>query len=133
MPADGVETVEELDGGRVATSHPRITAGWFSSRGMQVETVAVRGSAEIGLSRISARVGKPSATAWLVIIDPKEWPSTMASAGSETARANSVIHRSYPAIECGASVIGVDAPNPGRSGLMKWMPGSSAITGSRPW
>jgi ATP phosphoribosyltransferase len=47
VPADGAETVEELDGGRVATSHPRITAGYFSRRGMRVETVAVRGSVEL--------------------------------------------------------------------------------------
>jgi ATP phosphoribosyltransferase len=47
VPAGGAETVEGLDGGRVATSHPRITAGYFSSRGMRVETVAVRGSVEL--------------------------------------------------------------------------------------
>ena len=47
VPADGVETVEQLDGGRVATSHPRITAGYFAGRGMRVETVAVRGSVEL--------------------------------------------------------------------------------------
>jgi ATP phosphoribosyltransferase len=47
VPADGAETVEELDGGRVATSHPRITAGYFSDRGMRVDTVAVRGSVEL--------------------------------------------------------------------------------------
>ena len=48
VPAtDGVETVAELEGGRVATSHPRITADYFSRRGMRVETVAVRGSVEL--------------------------------------------------------------------------------------
>jgi ATP phosphoribosyltransferase len=47
VPAGGAETVEELEGGRVATSHPRITAGYFSRRGMRVETVAVRGSVEL--------------------------------------------------------------------------------------
>ncbi|HEX3331147.1 MAG TPA: ATP phosphoribosyltransferase [Gaiellales bacterium] len=47
VPAEGVATVEELDGGRVATSHPRITADYFAGRGMQVETVAVRGSVEL--------------------------------------------------------------------------------------
>jgi ATP phosphoribosyltransferase len=47
VPADGVATVEELDGGRVATSHPRITADYFAGRGMEVETVAVRGSVEL--------------------------------------------------------------------------------------
>ena len=43
----GIGTVAELDGGRVATSHPRITADYFSGRGMRVETVAVRGSVEL--------------------------------------------------------------------------------------
>jgi len=47
VPADGVGTVGDLDGGRVATSHPRITAGYFAGLGMQVETVAVRGSVEL--------------------------------------------------------------------------------------
>jgi ATP phosphoribosyltransferase len=47
VPAGGVETVEGLDGGRVATSHPRVTAGYFAQRGMRVETVAVRGSVEL--------------------------------------------------------------------------------------
>jgi ATP phosphoribosyltransferase len=47
VPTEGVATVEELDGGRVATSHPRITADYFAARGMQVETVAVRGSVEL--------------------------------------------------------------------------------------
>ena len=47
VPAEGAATVEELDGGRVATSHPRITADYFAGRGMQVETVAVRGSVEL--------------------------------------------------------------------------------------
>ena len=47
VPADGVATVDDLDGGRVATSHPRITAGYFAGLGMQVETVAVRGSVEL--------------------------------------------------------------------------------------
>jgi ATP phosphoribosyltransferase len=47
VPAEGVETVDELDGGRVATSHPRITAGYFERRGMRIETVAVRGSVEL--------------------------------------------------------------------------------------
>jgi ATP phosphoribosyltransferase len=44
---NGVTSVEHLDGGRVATSHPRVTAGWFAERGLQVETVAVRGSVEL--------------------------------------------------------------------------------------
>jgi ATP phosphoribosyltransferase len=44
---NGVTSVEHLDGGRVATSHPRVTARWFAERGLQVETVAVRGSVEL--------------------------------------------------------------------------------------
>ena len=47
VPAEGIATVEQLDGGRVATSHPRITADYFARRGMRVETVAVRGSVEL--------------------------------------------------------------------------------------
>jgi ATP phosphoribosyltransferase len=43
----GVASVQDLDGGRIATSHPRITAAWFAERGLQVETVAVRGSVEL--------------------------------------------------------------------------------------
>jgi ATP phosphoribosyltransferase len=44
---NGVTSVEDLDGGRVATSHPRVTADWFAERGLRVETVAVRGSVEL--------------------------------------------------------------------------------------
>jgi ATP phosphoribosyltransferase len=40
-------SVSALNGGRVATSHPRITAGWFAERGLTIETVAVRGSVEL--------------------------------------------------------------------------------------
>jgi ATP phosphoribosyltransferase len=40
-------SLADLDGRRVATSHPRVTAEFFSSRGMRVETVAVRGSVEL--------------------------------------------------------------------------------------
>jgi len=47
VPAEGIATVEQLDGGRVATSHPRITGDYFARRGMRVETVAVRGSVEL--------------------------------------------------------------------------------------
>jgi ATP phosphoribosyltransferase len=42
-----IETPADLDGMRVATSHPRVTAGFFSDRGIGVETVAVRGSVEL--------------------------------------------------------------------------------------
>jgi ATP phosphoribosyltransferase len=45
--ATAITSVSDLDGRRVATSHPRIAAGFFSERGLQVETVAVRGSVEL--------------------------------------------------------------------------------------
>jgi ATP phosphoribosyltransferase len=45
--ATEVTSVSDLDGGRVATSHPRVTARWFAERGLAVETVAVRGSVEL--------------------------------------------------------------------------------------
>jgi ATP phosphoribosyltransferase len=41
------QSLADLDGRRVATSHPRVTAEFFASRGMRVETVAVRGSVEL--------------------------------------------------------------------------------------
>ena len=48
VPADAaIESLADLDGLRVATSHPRITTGFFSKRGIGVETVAVRGSVEL--------------------------------------------------------------------------------------
>ncbi len=48
VPSGGaIETVADLDGRRVATSHPRITAAFFEGQGMRVETVAVRGSVEL--------------------------------------------------------------------------------------
>jgi ATP phosphoribosyltransferase len=40
-------SISDLAGRRVATSHPRIAAGWFAERGVEVETVAVRGSVEL--------------------------------------------------------------------------------------
>jgi ATP phosphoribosyltransferase len=45
--ATAITSVSDLDGRRVATSHPRIAAGFFAERGLQVETVAVRGSVEL--------------------------------------------------------------------------------------
>jgi ATP phosphoribosyltransferase len=45
--ATAIASISDLDGRRVATSHPRIAAGFFSERGLQVETVAVRGSVEL--------------------------------------------------------------------------------------
>jgi ATP phosphoribosyltransferase len=48
VPAGGgVTSLSDLDGRRVATSHPRVTGDFFSARGMHVETVAVRGSVEL--------------------------------------------------------------------------------------
>jgi ATP phosphoribosyltransferase len=44
---NGVASVSDLDGTRIATSHPRVTSGWFADRGVRVETVAVRGSVEL--------------------------------------------------------------------------------------
>jgi ATP phosphoribosyltransferase len=41
------KTLADLDGGRVATSHPRVTADFFAQNGLHVETVAVRGSVEL--------------------------------------------------------------------------------------
>lgn len=45
--ATAITSVSDLDGRRVATSHPRIAAGFFAKRGLAVETVAVRGSVEL--------------------------------------------------------------------------------------
>jgi ATP phosphoribosyltransferase len=45
--AAGATTLADLDGGRVATSHPRVTAEFFARNGLRVETVAVRGSVEL--------------------------------------------------------------------------------------
>jgi ATP phosphoribosyltransferase len=45
--ATAITSVSDLDGRRVATSHPRIAAGFFAQRGLTVETVAVRGSVEL--------------------------------------------------------------------------------------
>jgi ATP phosphoribosyltransferase len=42
-----IKSPADLDGMRVATSHPRITAGFFSERGIGIETVTVRGSVEL--------------------------------------------------------------------------------------
>jgi ATP phosphoribosyltransferase len=44
---NGIAAVSDLDGARIATSHPRVTAAWFAERGLRVETVAVRGSVEL--------------------------------------------------------------------------------------
>jgi ATP phosphoribosyltransferase len=48
VPADGsVRDVSALDGGRVATAHPRTAAAFFAGRGLAVETVPIRGSVEL--------------------------------------------------------------------------------------
>ena len=48
VPADGrIAAVEELDGGRVATAHPRTAAAFFAAEGLSVETIPIRGSVEL--------------------------------------------------------------------------------------
>ena len=48
VPADGrIGAVAELDGGRVATAHPRTAAAFFAAAGLSVETVPIRGSVEL--------------------------------------------------------------------------------------
>jgi ATP phosphoribosyltransferase len=48
VPTDtAIAALSDLDGRRVATSHPRVTAEFFSGHGLRVETVAVRGSVEL--------------------------------------------------------------------------------------
>ena len=48
VPADGrIAAVEELDGGRVATAHPRTAAAYFAAEGLSVETIPIRGSVEL--------------------------------------------------------------------------------------
>src|SRR6478735_91627 len=48
VPADGrIAAVDELDGGRVATAHPRTAAAFFAAEGLSVETIPIRGSVEL--------------------------------------------------------------------------------------
>ena len=48
VPVDGeVNRVGALDGGRVATAHPRTAAAFFASQGLAVETIPIRGSVEL--------------------------------------------------------------------------------------
>ncbi len=42
-----VEKVEDLDGLRVATAHPRATARFFDARGIEITVVPLRGSVEV--------------------------------------------------------------------------------------
>ncbi len=48
VPAGGtIAEVGALDGGRVATAHPRTAAAFFASQGLTVDTVPIRGSVEL--------------------------------------------------------------------------------------
>ena len=48
VPAAGaIAEVGALDGGRVATAHPRTAAAFFAAEGLAVETVPIRGSVEL--------------------------------------------------------------------------------------
>jgi ATP phosphoribosyltransferase len=48
VPAGGsIAEVAALDGGRVATAHPRTAAAFFAAEGLEVETVPIRGSVEL--------------------------------------------------------------------------------------
>jgi ATP phosphoribosyltransferase len=48
VPASGaIAEVGALDGGRVATAHPRTAAAFFTAEGLTVETVPIRGSVEL--------------------------------------------------------------------------------------
>jgi ATP phosphoribosyltransferase len=45
--ASPIEKVEDFDGSRVATSHPRATRRFFGDRGVEVTVVPLRGSVEV--------------------------------------------------------------------------------------
>jgi ATP phosphoribosyltransferase len=48
VPAGGhIAAVAELDGGRVATAHPRTAAAFFAAEGLSVQTIPIRGSVEL--------------------------------------------------------------------------------------
>jgi ATP phosphoribosyltransferase len=48
VPTDAAaERVEDLGGQRVATAHPRTTAGFFAGRGISVEVIALSGAVEV--------------------------------------------------------------------------------------
>jgi ATP phosphoribosyltransferase len=48
VPAGGaIAAVGALDGGRIATAHPRTAAAFFASAGLAVDTVPIRGSVEL--------------------------------------------------------------------------------------
>ena len=42
-----IDAIEDLAGMRVATSHPNVTAGFFAGKGIEVQTVPLRGSIEV--------------------------------------------------------------------------------------
>ena len=48
VPSGGrIATVSGLDGGRVATAHPRTATAFFAAEGLTVETIPIRGSVEL--------------------------------------------------------------------------------------
>ena len=44
---DSAQSFSDLDGRRIATSHPRIAARWLAEQGLKSEIVRVTGSVEI--------------------------------------------------------------------------------------
>lgn len=44
---DGAGTLADLDGYRIATSHPRVVQRFFESKGLSIDTVPLRGSVEV--------------------------------------------------------------------------------------
>ena len=68
---DAAQNFEDLDGRRIATSHPRIAARWLDERGLKAEIVRVTGSVEI-----SPRLGLADA-----IIDLVSTGSTLRTNG----------------------------------------------------
>ena len=45
--ASGIRSIEDLDGQRIATSHPRTVERFFGAKGMNITTVPLRGSVEV--------------------------------------------------------------------------------------
>lgn len=43
----GLESIEDLAGMRVATSHPKVTGDFFAEKGIEIQTVPLRGSIEV--------------------------------------------------------------------------------------
>jgi ATP phosphoribosyltransferase len=65
------ETLEALTGLRVATSHPRVTRGWFSARAIDIEVIPLSGAVEV-----APRLGLAEA-----IVDLVSTGATMATNG----------------------------------------------------